>query len=321
MRKIHGLDTLRFISFLSIFFYHSLGGIQYGYLGVDFFFVLSSFLLTYLALHEIQETGTLSKRNFYIRRSLRIFPLYFFLIGFTFIVLPLLAKGFGWSITLTDHPLYYLFFVSNFDFSEGLFALKFFWSIAVEEQFYLSFILFSFMLKRNIYLYVGLLFITYIVFMFIAPKYEFHVYTNGLSHLSNFGFGILGAKIYFDNKHRLGHELIALVLSVIAMKLVKNELVFGLVFSLFITSIIFITARFAPKFAHFKTMRITEYLGKLTYGLYVYSGFIISFGMKFLPAQSSMSLAFSEFAILIPVAMISYHMFELPFLRLKSKFR
>ena len=76
MRKIAGLNTLRFLAFLSIFLFHTEISFDYGYLGVDFFFVLSSFLLTFLAYKELDDTNTFSKKNFFMRRVLRIFPLY-----------------------------------------------------------------------------------------------------------------------------------------------------------------------------------------------------------------------------------------------------
>mgnify|MGYP000751166612 CR=1 FL=1 len=55
---------------------------QLGRLGVALFFVLSGFLITYLLLAEKQKTGTIAIRKFYIRRVLRIWPLYFLIVGF-----------------------------------------------------------------------------------------------------------------------------------------------------------------------------------------------------------------------------------------------
>ena len=75
--QIQGLNSLRFFAFLSVFTLHTTTWFTYGGLGVDFFFILSSFLLTYLALNEIETTGRFSRKNFFIRRALRIYPLYF----------------------------------------------------------------------------------------------------------------------------------------------------------------------------------------------------------------------------------------------------
>ena len=59
-----------------------------GGLGVYFFFVLSGFLITYLLIHEKEKTGTIKIKAFYIRRLLRIWPLYYFITLLAFFILP-----------------------------------------------------------------------------------------------------------------------------------------------------------------------------------------------------------------------------------------
>src|SRR6187399_3026044 len=100
------LDGWRFLAFLGVFYYHSFstelahikddptykflkGTTRGGDLGVDFFFVLSGFLIVYLLINEKQLTGKISVKKFYIRRILRIFPLYYFCVFFGFILFPL----------------------------------------------------------------------------------------------------------------------------------------------------------------------------------------------------------------------------------------
>ncbi|MDG1475769.1 MAG: acyltransferase, partial [Vicingaceae bacterium] len=160
--KIAGLDSLRFFAFLSIFIFHSTELLPKGYLGVDFFFVLSSFLLTYLVFIELQQTNSFSRKKFFIRRSLRIFPLYFLVVIFSLIILPLLTNT---NITLPNNKYLYWLFLSNYDFSDSIFALKFLWSIAVEEQFYLIFILFGFLFRKHFWVFIGILISTYIGYM------------------------------------------------------------------------------------------------------------------------------------------------------------
>ena len=146
MNKIKGLDTLRFFAFLSIFIFHATPHFEYGYFGVDFFFVLSSFLLTYLAYQEIDAKGFVSKWNFLGRRMLRIFPLYYLVLTASFIVLPIL----NYSVNLPENKLLYWLLLSNYETSDCLYSLKFLWSIGVEEQFYLIFpILMIFLTKLN----------------------------------------------------------------------------------------------------------------------------------------------------------------------------
>src|SRR5436853_5700667 len=64
---------------------------ELGRMGVTLFFVLSGFLISYLLLAEKQATGTISVGRFYIRRILRIWPLYYLLVAVTFLVLPSLG--------------------------------------------------------------------------------------------------------------------------------------------------------------------------------------------------------------------------------------
>src|SRR5215467_2966167 len=127
------LDGLRFICFLSVFLFHSFAtNYQYikgaplyrfvkgflvanGNLGVNFFFVLSGFLITYLLFAEKEKYSKISIRNFYIRRILRIWPLFYFCVFFGFVIFPILKHAFGEVSTETARPLYYLTFLNNID--------------------------------------------------------------------------------------------------------------------------------------------------------------------------------------------------------------
>ena len=88
-----------------------------GRVGVVLFFVLSGFLITYLLYKEKELTNTISVRKFYIRRILRIWPLYFFIVLFTFFVVPfvdfLIVDGYDkkllWSDLFTKLILYVAF--------------------------------------------------------------------------------------------------------------------------------------------------------------------------------------------------------------------
>lgn len=137
-RYFPNLDGLRFICISMVLWHHAQpferGTIQLfdrGFLGVDFFFVLSGFLITTLLLRESDQRGQFSIRNFYLRRILRIVPVYFFVVS-AVIAYYGLVKGeqIGHLV-----PYYYLF-LSNF-LPEHIPTLSITWSLSVEEQFYM----------------------------------------------------------------------------------------------------------------------------------------------------------------------------------------
>jgi peptidoglycan/LPS O-acetylase OafA/YrhL len=152
------LDGLRFLCFLSVFFFHSFhtdyASIQSsnlyhfirrdlfgnGNLGVNFFFVLSGFLITYLLIEEKRLNGQIDIKKFWIRRILRIWPLFYFCVVFGFYIFPFLKTAFGQHPNETASIGYYLTFTNNFDFiKKGLpdaSILGVLWSVAIEEQFY-----------------------------------------------------------------------------------------------------------------------------------------------------------------------------------------
>ena len=93
-------------------------------------------------------------------------------------------------------------------------------------------------------------------------------------------------------------------------------------FSLFAASVILLIAQTQTTLEKGKRLlKITEQLGKYTYGLYIYSGFVISIGIQLLAWKNRVLLFITELSCTIIIAAISYHFFESKFLRLKEKFR
>src|SRR5574338_101306 len=117
---LSGLDSLRFFAFLGIYLFHTTESWSFGYLGIQLFFVLSSFLITMLALKEIHDTGSFSRKNFFIRRALRIYPLYYLVVAVSLLLLPTILNQFGKTITLPAESWKYWFFLSNFEQSDHL---------------------------------------------------------------------------------------------------------------------------------------------------------------------------------------------------------
>ena len=119
------------------------------HLGVIFFYTLSAFLLTYLAVGEHTRSGTFDVKRFYVRRCLRIWPLYFTVVTVAlWMVAPAAGTSGGneqWTWT-REHLWLFLGFVSNWSLALNYMGthvdrssspLAILWSIAVEEQFYL----------------------------------------------------------------------------------------------------------------------------------------------------------------------------------------
>ncbi|MDT0643307.1 acyltransferase [Zunongwangia sp. F363] len=323
-RRIYGLDSLRFAAFLMVFLFHSSEAFFFGFLGVDFFFVLSSFLLTYLAFTEIEKTGEFSRKNFFLRRVLRIFPLYYLVVFFSFVLLPFLAEKAGVAITLPEKEFYFWTFLSNYDNSQYLLPLKFLWSIAVEEQFYLLFLLLSLSFRKHFWYIISFLLLVYVVFMISEDYFGWERYKSVLLHLVNFAFGMAAGYLFYLGRINIKKRILlpGLLLSFILLfPTVRIPILFNLLLSLFFVLLIFSITYFGKKLARTHIFRLSEYLGKYTYGLYVYSGFVIVFFNKFLSLHSRALSMLLEFIFLLIVAFLSYHLYEKHFLKLKKYFR
>lgn len=127
---------------------------EVGWVGVDLFFVISGFLITGILLDTRGDRGFF--KNFYARRALRIFPLYYLYVGGIFLLFPLLEGGAYMSTAFVREagsPFWYLFYLGNVP--EALlgrdppYVLACVWSLAIEEQFYLTFPLLVFLLRPS----------------------------------------------------------------------------------------------------------------------------------------------------------------------------
>jgi peptidoglycan/LPS O-acetylase OafA/YrhL len=139
-RHIAGLDGLRALSVIAVVWHHAHPGLaawpitRNGFLGVDVFFALSGFLITTLLLEERAASGRIALGPFYMRRNLRIFPLYYALLALLaiyFRATPRSPQGAAFLQALPMHATY----LSNWVPLDGLMAIS--WSLASEEQFYL----------------------------------------------------------------------------------------------------------------------------------------------------------------------------------------
>lgn len=134
------LDGLRFLCISLVIWHHGPVWNQLeplffsrGHTGVDFFFILSGYLITTLLLREQDRTGQINLKAFYWRRILRIVPIYFFVVTLSAIY-EIGVQGRTENLDLL--PYYYLF-LSNFIEGRDMMFLSPTWSLAMEEQFYM----------------------------------------------------------------------------------------------------------------------------------------------------------------------------------------
>lgn len=337
------LDVLRFFSFFLIFLHHCnfltyIPGIDQPllrvyprfHLGVQLFFCLSAFLLTHLAYVEYAQTKKFSQFRFLVRRGLRIYPLYFLFIAIVFLVVPLFDR-------VTLPPIVpYLLFYNNFYTSIGLFMLVFLWSIAVEEQFY---IFYSFVLKflfRWLLPVAVVLIIVYIIFrnMYTGDAAEGH---HTLNYLPCFALGIITAIIFNKNQEGTVKKWLS-GWYMIFLYLFGAWLLFAafplyrfqwfntyehIFYALIFCSIILHLAYMQQKNNKFE--KVFVFLGRRTYGLYIWHGLVLTIIYKKMPRNILDNyftfVFFIALAATIGLAVISYRSWEAPFLKLKSKFR
>ena len=141
-----GLDGLRAVAVIAVVLYHAdVAWIPGGFLGVDVFFVLSGFLITSLLLVELDRTGGIDFKNFYIRRARRLLPALFAVLAVTALLVATVAYdgAAGFRRDLPGALFYYSNWLSiftetsYFEFIGRPPMLKHLWSLAVEEQFYI----------------------------------------------------------------------------------------------------------------------------------------------------------------------------------------
>ena len=141
--EIPSLDGIRALSFLVVFLSHAgLGGIVPGYFGLTLFFFLSGYLITTLLRMEYEKTGTVSFSQFYLRRALRIFPPFYLVLGLALVISLAfhLQPQFTWGGLLAQMSHLTNYYIVRCGWWTGLLPGTWvYWSLAVEEHFYLVF--------------------------------------------------------------------------------------------------------------------------------------------------------------------------------------
>lgn len=317
-----GLNGLRFIAAFLVVMHHSetirkkygllhledFSLFRNGFNAVSFFFVLSGFLITYLLLKEQKQTHKISIRHFYIRRILRIWPLYFLLVFIGTLVVPYLIHitGYNYQMPYTFGQVwfYFLFFMPfmvNILF--GHHFIEPLWSIGVEELFYMFWAPFSKYTQKHYLLFIfAVIFIKVVLSVLCLTVWKDNRVLCGCVSMLQFeamAIGALGAYWVFNKKEEISGNFLfskpsqILILAIIIAKLGFNNFlatnpttmgVYNSIFNVPVFSAIILYCLFLWLVLNLSlnTKRLfslenktMDTLGDISYGIYMYHMLII----------------------------------------------
>ena len=369
-KYFYNLDALRSIAFLMVFFSHAVdtnlkslifdnnqfinifsGIFNLGREGVSVFFVLSGFLITYLLLFEHQKKQKISLWNFYVRRTLRIWPLFYFVVIYALFLHPLLCHFIGIPFSQNGNILKNLLFLNNFDLIHLIESnnidfnpqLQITWSVAIEEQFYLAWpilVIFFIKIGRLSYFFPLIIFLS---FIFRLNNNEIHNYFNSLSAFGDLALGgwiayLITNNLAFKNVFNRMKDSIRIIIYCLGVIFLLNK-------SFFETNLSFILFRYLStslyafiiidqcynKSTKFKlsNFKLLSKMGQYTYGLYLLHPIVIVFlkhTFDFLNYSYQRDIYIGivffmlSFSISLILSYLSYHYFESLFLKIKAKF-
>ena len=344
-RFFASLDGLRCFCILLVLWHHSPafvaldrpdGILGRGFTGVDFFFVLSGFLITTLLLREEDRDGRFSLRGFYRRRILRIVPVYFLvvtLVGGWFV----LVKGEAGYAALWP---YYYGFLSNFLIGD-IPTLEPTWSLSVEEQYYMLWpllLLLLPMLRARVAVVMALLGWSFAVQAGYLPQPGLFRTANATVHVPLQGFAtiLIGALLAMALHHPRGHAAIArmvgwrgapvvLFLALFLAWEVLPDVLRGwpnfVMHPLMAAIIASLVIRPDHAMAPVLTWRPVARIGAISYGLYLWHMVGRHFGHEFTLAAGITDPWLGTLiyiALSIVIAEISFRFFETYFLKLKT---
>jgi len=365
LNKIYypGLNELRALAILSILPGHIEGikeifhlPFSYWYpipgkLAVILFFVISGFLITALLLKEKQHTNKIDLTKFYIKRILRIWPLYFFIILLSILVLnktdlfhmPMYSPVLYEKLDKTDIILL-LLVMPNYINIVIPYATQT-WSIGIEEQFYLFQPLIVKFIKQG---WLLILFILIIIFL-KEILYGFDLIKNitlvkivrpWSSYFGSIAIGSLGAilcytypkfvKTFIQNKILQISTILLLIVFLIIIFFSQDEKIIDFRIYALIFLIIVINASTNQTSFYNLDNKVLDYIGRISYGMYIYHIIAIVMAIKlseyfskiFITNQIVFNISVYLFSIFFTlcISIISYNYFERYFLNLKQKF-
>lgn len=334
-------------------YYYTPTFLELGGTAVTFFFVLSGFLITYLLFVEKDLTGKISLRQFYLRRILRIWPLYYTVVlagFFIFPHIPYLQNSISAELYVDFYPKLILFMLLLPNVSYILFPhtpyISPSWSIGVEEQFYLAWPLLLSRTDKPLRLFIILISGIFIlksgltIFLKISDS-KTHELTQDIldiMYFTRFECMIIGSicayilhrkkeqvlKILYNKYLQMFCYVTIIIFLATGFKIPAfNHIIYSTLFGIIILNIA------ANPDSIFKLEnKVLNYLGQISFGLYMYHELAIGISIRFLKDlgfnfnNNGPNFLLYVFAILltIGVASLSYYFLEKPFLKLKTRF-
>jgi peptidoglycan/LPS O-acetylase OafA/YrhL len=351
------LDALRFFAFISVFLHHSPGIYpgahapfwkvfladlflltrSAGGFGMSLFFVLSSYLITELLLREKRASGEVHLISFYARRILRIWPLYFLAVGLAVVLGALIPNDYA----MNPRALFAFLIFAVAWFPGGIQTpFNVLWSIGIEEQFYLIWPMLAklggtYAIRLASLVVIVVSFLTLITFastggsLWYNPFVEFLFFAVGA--LLSIGLHGRTWNVHMGSRWLLFGAGVVTWLLAEHIGHISNPLrappawrdCVGYSFSAIGCVLIFLSFLGIAQHAISNGLL---YLGKISYGLYVFHTTALALTMRWLPPFSYSALwwvvAVDAIALLltISIAALSYKYFEKPFLRFKRRF-
>lgn len=367
VRTVPGLDGVRAVAILLVFSYHG-DLIEFGWAGVQLFFVLSGFLITGILL-DMKASLPVREyfKKFYGRRFLRIFPLYYFYLAVMAVVAyGLFLRGYRlqYMQIYFDQVWYAVFYVYDFFYRSPVFQqtqfLDHFWSLSVEEQFYIVWPLLLMLVRQK---HLKGLFISFIALgslfriglyllyasgsnlWFFKEPFELVIYSWPLSHLDAFAFGAYISR-YSIPFPRLQLILMAILVPAIGyaatflatgslgvisalgydlpLRVVYQSIWGPTLLNYFFTLLIYGVAR-EGVLTRFLDLPWLRYIGRISYGMYVYHFPVLWLVQRFSEDRTQAGLPYwlyfsAALGITILVSTLSYYLLERPILNLKDRF-
>jgi len=311
--------------------------LQFAEIGVTIFFTLSGFLITYLLLREKQVYSKIDLRQFYLRRILRIWPLYFFYI----------IAAVSVTYLLGDEPLehagyltLFVLFLPNIAFNLNRYPsdVGHLWSIGIEEQFYAFW---PVVLSRvtRVARFLVILICALVLVRTGLKLYSLHIGNKlpfSVAVCMRFDCMAIGAlcAIAYDRKDA---RLLALARSigvsiafwaVVALACLNRFSIFSFYgddLAAVITGLFIVRQIQTTRSVTLLENPVASFLGLISFGLYVYHPLMISVIVHFVRTSSYTFTNAAAFVVTVAVltvavAWVSYRVLEMPFLRLKERF-